>query len=201
MQIRRSVLLIFTACVLAAPAMIAQSTAAEARTEHAFAAAKKAGAPELYAFLKTFPKGADLHMHLSGAIYAETFLAEAARENLCVDPVAMKLAPAPCKAPDITAAAALADQTLYDKLIDAFSMRSFVPYSAWSGHDQFFATFSRWGALEKSTAGDWLNESSHACRRAERTVSRDHADAHVFACCETRLSDRLACGLHHIGHI
>jgi adenosine deaminase len=138
--------------------MRAQTSAAEARTGRALVTAKKAGAPELYAFLKPFPKGADLHMHLSGAIYAETFLAEAARENLCVDPVAMKIAPAPCKAPDITAAAALNEQPLYDKLIDAFSMRSFVPYSGWSGHDQFFATFSRWGALEKNVAGDWLDE-------------------------------------------
>jgi adenosine deaminase len=148
----------FTFVFVGAAVLQAQGTAAEARTEHALAAAKKAGAPELYAMLQSFPKGADLHMHLSGAVYAETFLAEAARENLCVDPIAMKLTQPPCKAPIVTAAAALADQPLYDKLIDAFSMRSFVPYSGWSGHDQFFATFSRWGALEKSAAGEWLDE-------------------------------------------
>jgi adenosine deaminase len=32
------------------------------------------------------PKGGDLHMHLSGAVYAETFLKEAAADNLCVNP-------------------------------------------------------------------------------------------------------------------
>src|SRR5271169_1501403 len=39
----------------------------------------------LRAFLYKFPKGADLHMHLSGAIYAETFIRDAAEDNLCVD--------------------------------------------------------------------------------------------------------------------
>ena len=87
----RSVIL-FTA--LAAPvALYAQTraplTPGEARATHALEAARKVGAPELYAFLKPFPKGADLHMHLSGAVYAETFLAEAAEQGLCVDPVAL----------------------------------------------------------------------------------------------------------------
>jgi adenosine deaminase len=149
-----------TASVLLTAALAAQSslTPAEARTERAFAAAKRSGAPELYAFLKPFPKGADLHMHLSGAIYAETFLTEAVKQDLCVDPAQLELAAPPCKKPLIPASATLSDQPLYDKLIDAFSMRSYVPFSGWSGHDQFFATFSRWGALEKSVAGEWLDE-------------------------------------------
>jgi len=149
-----------TASLLITAVLAAQSplTPAEARTQRAFEAAKKAGAPELYAFLKPFPKGADLHMHLSGAVYAETFLAEAAKQGLCVDPEALKLAPTPCKKPLVTATDALNDQPLYDKLINAFSMRSYVPFSGWSGHDQFFATFSRWSPLEKSVAGQWLDE-------------------------------------------
>ena len=150
----------FAALIVAAlfTAALAAQSPAEARTQRAFEDAKKAGAPELYAFLKPFPKGADLHMHLSGAIYAETFLAEAAKQGLCVDPDALKLEPTPCKKPLVTAADALNDQPLYDKLIDAFSMRSYVPFSGWSGHDQFFATFSRWSPLEKSVAGQWLDE-------------------------------------------
>jgi adenosine deaminase len=133
-------------------------TPGELRASRALDAAKKMGPGELYALLKPMPKGADLHMHLSGAIYAETFLAEAVKQNLCVDPEALKLAAPPCDKPLLPAANAVADQPLYDKLIDAMSMRSYVPFSGWSGHDQFFATFSRWGALEKATAGDWLDE-------------------------------------------
>ena len=41
--------------------------------------------PELFAFLYKMPKGADLHNHLSGAIYAESFLEAAADRHLCVD--------------------------------------------------------------------------------------------------------------------
>src|SRR5580658_2699581 len=91
-------------------AQVAAPTPQETRASRAFEAAKKAGAPELYAFLKPFPKGADLHMHLSGAVYAETFLAEAAKQGLCVDPEALKLAPTPCKKPLVTATDALNDQ-------------------------------------------------------------------------------------------
>src|SRR5580704_15120432 len=39
---------------------------------------------ELYAFLYRMPKGADLHNHVSGAIYAEGFLRAAVDEHLCV---------------------------------------------------------------------------------------------------------------------
>jgi adenosine deaminase len=133
-------------------------TPGELRATHAFDAAKKMGPGKLYAFLKSMPKGADLHMHLSGAVYAETFLAEAVKQNLCVDPEALKLAAPPCNKLLLPAANAITDQLLYDKLIDAMSMRSYIPFSGWSGHDQFFATFSRWGALDKASAGEWLDE-------------------------------------------
>ena len=62
-------------------------SAGETRAEIHLNGAKRYGMPELYAFLKPFPKGADLHMHLSGAVYAETFIAEAIRQGLCVTSV------------------------------------------------------------------------------------------------------------------
>ena len=37
-------------------------------------------------------------------------------------------------------------------------MRSFVPTSGFSGHDQFFATFARFSGLKKSHAGEWVDE-------------------------------------------
>src|SRR5665213_2549866 len=86
MQTKRFTLILAAAWFAISIAVPAQKAApAESRAEHAFTAAKKAGAPELYAFLRSFPKGADLHMHLSGAVYAETFLREAATQDLCVD--------------------------------------------------------------------------------------------------------------------
>jgi adenosine deaminase len=140
-------------------------TAAEDRAMHAFDVAKGLGEPRLYAFLRDMPKGADLHMHLSGAIYAETFLKDAAADNLCVDPKALAFAKAPakdmphnCPADTVPASSIFTNQPLYDALIDSFSMRSFVPHAGVSGHDQFFATFDRFGGINKSHTGEWLDE-------------------------------------------
>src|SRR4029077_4311501 len=36
-------------------------------------------------FLKRMPKGADLHSHLSVAVYAETHIRDAIEDGLCVD--------------------------------------------------------------------------------------------------------------------
>jgi adenosine deaminase len=136
-------------------------TPGEQRAIRAFDAAKRAGPPELYAFLAPMPKGADLHMHLSGAVYAETFLREAVTMGLCVDKAALKLTqPLPnaggCAAGLVAASTVLTDQALYDALVDSFSMRGFVPTPGVTGHDQFFATFDRFGAAKNP--GEWLDE-------------------------------------------
>ena len=150
-------------------------TPGEAHATRTFNAAKALGKPELYAFLKPMPKGGDLHMHLSGAVYAETFIAEAVRQGLCVAPVehgtpgvpegqeAVRLVkppgdkPGDCAPGQVPAADALKRQSLYDDLIDSFSMRAFVPTEGIDGHDQFFATFDRFGGL-KDYSGEWLDE-------------------------------------------
>ncbi len=144
-------------------ALTPASTAAERRAVRSFELAKGLGEPSLYAFLRSMPKGADLHMHLSGAIYAETFIRDAAADNLCVDPKALSLAQntaggAACPKEDVAAPSVFKNQKLYDALIDAFSMRSFVPTPGVSGHDQFFATFDRFGVINKSHTGEWLDE-------------------------------------------
>jgi adenosine deaminase len=143
-------------------------TSREQRAIRAFNTAKK-NPLELNAFLARMPKGADLHMHLSGAIYAETFIKDAAADGLCVDPKTLSLfkpaattrsmPPQPvCGEGNVRAADAFKDQKLYDALVDSFSMRSFVPSAGVSGHDQFFATFARFGDIDKSHTGDWLDE-------------------------------------------
>ena len=154
----------------------AQSTVSpqEARASRAFEAAKKQGPLALRSFLVGMPKGADLHVHLSGAIYAESFLRAAAEDGLCVDTVNLSFVkPKPVvgclfasERKDqfipvsdlLTASQNQPDQELYDKLIDAFSMRSYVPYSGWSGHDQFFSTFAHFGGLDKKHTGEWVDE-------------------------------------------
>ncbi len=119
--------------------------------------------------LTAFPKGGDLHVHLSGAVYAETFIREAAEDNLCADPVKLlflpnlgttkSIPPKPvCAESTVPAASALNNQKLYDGLIDSFSMRSFVPSAGSSGHDQFFATFARFSGVNKQHLPEWLDE-------------------------------------------
>ncbi len=124
---------------------------------------------ELHAFLEEMPKGADLHMHLSGAVYAETLLKDARADLLCVHTATLSLVKnvgrtttTPvmplCAAGDEAVEEAFHNQTLYNALVDAFSMRTFVPRSGVSGHDQFFGTFDRFSAVEKTHRGEWLDE-------------------------------------------
>jgi adenosine deaminase len=130
----------------------------ETRAARAYQAAVHEGPPALRAFLDQFPKGADLHVHLSGAVYAETFIRDASEDGLCVDPAALSFAKSPCTPPLVEAARLPANQELYDRLVDAFSMRDFVPTTRFSGHDQFFATFDHFGGLNKRHMGEWVDE-------------------------------------------
>jgi adenosine deaminase len=144
----------------------AQNTPAAhaAAAARAFAKAQSQGPLALHAFLWQMPKGADLHVHLSGAVYAETWLAEAAEDGLCVDPAKLSFdrvgrqPSGACLPGEVPASVAVKDQHLYDKLIDAFSMRTFVPVTGESGHDHFFDSFDRFGGVSKKHWGAWLDE-------------------------------------------
>jgi adenosine deaminase len=132
----------------------------ETRAAHAYQVAVQAGPLALRAFLADFPKGADLHVHLSGAVYAESFIRAAGEDGLCVDPTALSFAKPPCTAPLVPAAQVPANQDLYDRLVNSFSMRSFVPTPGFSGHDQFFATFGRFSGINKKHIGEWVDEAA-----------------------------------------
>ncbi|MBV9109539.1 MAG: adenosine deaminase, partial [Gemmatimonadetes bacterium] len=162
-----SLLLAVIGLAAAAPAM-AQATNA-ARTA-AYLAAVRDRPPLLYAFLREMPKGADLHSHLSGAVYAESFLRWGAEDGLCVSRHALAIVYDPCQGTQgdtIPVAAAMADGTLYGQLIDAWSMRNWNAARI-NGHDQFFATFGRFGALYRRV-GDELAEAQS--RAADGRVS------------------------------
>jgi adenosine deaminase len=149
------------------------ASAAEERAARAFetARANKADGVALAAFLEPMPKGADLHMHLSGAVYAETFLKDGAEDHICANQATLSFASsipadnaspeAKCPQGDVPVSTVFSNQKLYDALIDSFSMRSFVPTSGFSGHDQFFATFDRFNLGPDADArhgGEWLDE-------------------------------------------
>ncbi len=115
--------------------------------------------PQMLAFLRSMPKGADLHSHLSGAIYAESYIEWAAEKGLCVIEATTVLSQPPCDqaAGRIPVRSALADQRLYAKLIDAWSMRN-LRYSGNSGYEQFFGSFGRFGPATLGHTGRMLAE-------------------------------------------
>src|SRR5215470_4009369 len=149
----------------------AASTGAESKGELRLAAARK-NPLQLRQFLKEMPKGTDLHYHLSGGVYAETFIRSAVEDGLCVD--AKQLAFTKCTGGDgdktiFPASNAYKDQALYDRLINAFSMRSFVPYAGVSAHDHFFETFGRFGGTSASHKAEWVDEvASRAAAQNEQ---------------------------------
>ncbi|PYX93586.1 MAG: adenosine deaminase, partial [Acidobacteria bacterium] len=110
-------------------------------------------------FLRRMPKGADLHNHLSGAVYAESFLQWAVQDGLCVDRTTATLLPPPCDTDKtkVPAATAYKDVALYAQLMDAFSMRGWRP-GLESGHDHFFATFGKFGAASGAHTAEMLAE-------------------------------------------
>ena len=168
-------LLLSTLALIPALLHAQAATPSEQRAVHAFDAAKsaKANALALEAFLIKMPKGGDLHMHLSGAVYAETMIDEAVADHLCFDTASLALVPGKgsdvsCAAGQSPVRAALTDPALYSKIVDALSMRDFVPTSGFSAHDQFFTTFLRFsgGSAHK---GEWLDEvATRAARQNEQ---------------------------------
>jgi adenosine deaminase len=111
--------------------------------------------PLLRAFLQRMPKGGDLHTHLSGAIYAETYIKWAAEDGLCIDPASLAFVEPPCTSGKRQASDALKDQAFYESIIDAMSLRNFIPGRK-SGHDQFFEAFKKFREISKRRTGDML---------------------------------------------
>jgi adenosine deaminase len=139
-----------------------QPDAAEQRTAHALEIARQHPL-NLHAFLVDMPKGADLHNHVSGAIYAESWIRAAAEDGDCVDMATHTIAAsharsAGCAKGAVSTKQAYTDSRLYNDLIDAFSMRGFVATPGVTGHDHFFDTFDKFEVEEAPHEGEWLDE-------------------------------------------
>jgi adenosine deaminase len=165
---------VFVSAQTAAKEPAAAAGTAEQRAARAYEAAR-ANPLDLEAFLWRMPKGSDLHYHFPGGIYAESWIRDAAEDGLCVDLATHALVKPQqvCTAEQVPAEQAFTDQALYDALINAFSMRSFVPTPGFSGHDQFFSTFDRFFVVTQSQrhAGKWLDEvASRAAAQNEQYI-------------------------------
>jgi adenosine deaminase len=121
-------------------------------------------------FLTQLPKGADLHNHLSGAVYAESYIRYAARDGLCVNRKTLAIIEASCDdvahPPEHTCATAqmppaicaFQDAVLYRELIDAMSMRHFNAASG-VGLYHFFDSFGKFGAVSRNHVPEMLAEA------------------------------------------
>ena len=129
---------------------------AEARTAARFEVIRR-DPVALRGFLFAFPKGADLHNHLGGAVYAESYLTWAAERNLCIDVQARAFVEASepatpagvvCRNPatEQPAGDALGDPELYRTMVDAMSMRHHDA-SDGPGGNQFFDSFQKFGPV------------------------------------------------------
>jgi adenosine deaminase len=156
-------------CMLA-PIIFALSSAlgqtgsnSEQRTARYFASIRQQPSL-LLAFLRDMPKGGDLHNHLFGAIYAESLINFAVRDNFCVDRTTSVLIAPPCDdacdryASKPAIACAYQDHVLYNSIVDAWSMRNWAGEEP--GHDHFFATFDKFQMALFNHIGDAIAESA-----------------------------------------
>ena len=161
-QINRHPWLRHFAAVLAAILFYAVTIAAQAagptaRTVQQFDSIRSSP-PKLFAFLLQMPKGADLHSHLSGAIYAESYIQWAAAAGDCVNTTTWTASLPPCTTGQVPVANALTNSVLFQQIIDAWSMRNWQ-LSGDSGHDHFFNTFGKFGVATYNQNGEMLAEA------------------------------------------
>ncbi len=109
---------------------------------------------ELTYFLTQMPKGADLHHHYSGAIYAEQYLGWVERKGYCIDKrsyrieieparIAAERALAPKERNCLSAPELIADDAVYRELLQHWSSKDFSNHGAIQPPPdrQFFETF------------------------------------------------------------
>ena len=135
---------------------------AEQKTAHHFDSIHQPGL--LLAFLREMPKGGDLHIHLAGAIYAESLIDFAAKDGFCVDRTTSVLIAPPCDdacdrfASKPAIRCAYQDHVLYNSIVDAWSMRNWAGEEP--GHDHFFATFDKFLPAMTNHLGDSIAETA-----------------------------------------
>lgn len=117
-------------------------------------------------FFSAMPKGGDVHNHLTGSAYAETYFELAAKKGMYVNPETGRLyAQKPMEVETIQLSKDMDDLHNHRMaLIDKWSIRNFQPYKYPLGPDEyFFGTFaygidiSRSGSVRSSNfwlAGD-----------------------------------------------
>jgi adenosine deaminase len=110
---------------------------------------------DLVQVMKAFPKGGDIHNHLSGTIMPEDYIAMGTLDNDCYGPASDDPAQLAIRVQSASGTCTSPDRPLSligspDKLVRSLSMYQFTYPNIQAGHDQFFATFGRFGAVSGS---------------------------------------------------
>jgi adenosine deaminase len=119
---------------------------------------------ELLNFLERMPKGGDLHHHLTGAVYAESYINYAVEDGDCIDRATFKIVALPCDPSkgQLPATEAVSNFVFRNLVIDAWSIRNFNPTS--EDRDvrlHFFATFGKFDLVTNKHWGEMLAEVAH----------------------------------------
>lgn len=112
---------------------------------------------KLRIFLKSFPKGGELHNHIDGAIFSENHIKWAAEDNKCIntDSFMVKFPPCDSNKQTVPVSTLFNNDNLYNKTVNAFSVRNYQ-WGNLSGHDQFFATFEKFAIADLGHFADML---------------------------------------------
>jgi adenosine deaminase len=162
-RLRAFILILLSAAFLCGAAGIAQSVSPTDRTAQYLESVRENPAA-LMDFLDRLPKGGDLHHHLTGAVYAESYIDYAVEDGLCIDRVAATLWRPPCDPLQgrVPAAQALTDFPLRNHVIDAWSIRNFVPsFDDRDVRHHFFAAFGKFDPLTNGHWGEMFAEVVH----------------------------------------
>lgn len=119
---------------------------------------------KLTSFLQAMPKGGDLHNHLGGVSTAENMLRYAEEDDFCVNAKSFAVQKDISCPKSYRVAQIQKFPFLYNRIIDAWSMRHFRPGKE-SGHDHFFATFEKYLPILMKHRAEMVNEAvERACR-------------------------------------
>ncbi|MGZ8289135.1 MAG: adenosine deaminase [Telluria sp.] len=176
MHIKLSSLAVVLAFAAAQPAFARAplASANEASTARHYASLIAGESPktaELTLFFSQMPKGADLHHHYSGSIYAEQYLEWIDKQGWCVDVnsfriesdlakvAAARATPvAPAKVSCLTGAEFVANDTAYRELLQRWSAKDFDNHGAIQPppDQRFFQTFIYFGAVSNTNFNEGL---------------------------------------------
>lgn len=127
-------------------------------------------------FFTAMPKGGDVHNHLTGSAYAETYFELAASKGMFVNPETGRLyAKKPMDIETIRLSKDMDDLHNHRMaLIDKWSIRNFQPYKYPLGPDEyFFGTFGLLSALTGGCGKPCLSDArvESACSEGECAIS------------------------------